>query len=181
MQRLAFALVPKLCLGTPLSRSSDGQRPPWFFGSSVLGILLLTAGCTRNSGLAPISGRVTLEDKPVANMIVNFTPLGETAGNGALGCTNDEGRFTLLDARGEAGTYVGEYKVSLYPALNRNKPVDPALDVISFPSKSGLPAIYLDPNQTPLRATVPQGGGTIDLILTRSGTGATAKTSAAAK
>src|SRR5262245_5494917 len=141
---------------------------------------ILAAGCSRASPLVPIAGRVTLEDKPVPNMIVNFTPLGETAGNGALGCTNDEGKYTLLDARGEAGAYIGEYKVSFYPALSRNKQVDPALDVISVPSKAGLPSIYMDPNLTPLRANVPKGGGTIDLVMTRTGSGAPAKPAPAA-
>jgi hypothetical protein len=123
----------------------------------------------------PVKGRVTLEDKPVPDMIVNFTPLGETAGNGALACTDANGQFTLLDARGQAGAYVGEYKVSFYPAVSRTKQTDPALDVISVPSRGGLPAIYLDPNKTPLRATVPQGGGTVEILLTPSGAGATAK------
>ena len=133
------------------------------------------AGCSEDSGLAPITGRVTLDDKPVPNMIVNFTPLGETAGNGALGHTDADGRFTLLDARGEAGAYVGEYKVSFYPGVGSTGPVDPRLDVVSAPSRGGLPAIYLDPNQTPLKATVPKGGGTIELVLTKSGSGAAAK------
>jgi len=146
----------------------------------LLGVLLL-GGCSARSELAPVQGRVTLDDKPVPNMIVNFTPLGETAGNGALAYTDAEGHFTLLDARGESGAYVGEYKVSFYPGANRAQPIDPRLDVVSAPSRGLLPAIYLDPNQTPLRATVPQGGGTIELVLTKSGVGASAKTIPAAK
>jgi hypothetical protein len=150
----------------------------WSFGCLLLGISLL-AGCSKKSPLVPIAGRVTLDGKPVASMIVNFTPLGDTDGNGALGYTNDDGQFTLLDARGETGTYVGEYKVSFYPGLSPNKQIDPRLDVISVPSKGALPAIYLDPNHTPLIARVPKGGGSIDLLLTRTGAGATAKTSSA--
>jgi len=115
------------------------------FGSLVFGVLILATGCSGGAGLAPISGRVTLDDKPVPNMIVNFTPLGDTAGNGALGHTDADGRYTLLDARGEAGAYVGEYKVSFYPGVGRTKDTDPRLDVVSAPSKGGLPAIYLDP------------------------------------
>ena len=147
----------------------------WFFGSLVLGVFVLS-GCSGGSGLAPVSGRVTLDDKPVPNMIVNFTPLGETAGNGALGHTDADGRYTLLDARGEAGAYAGEYKVSFYPGVGSTGPADPRLDVVSAPSRGGLPAIYLDPNQTPLRATVPKVGGTIELILTKTGAVAAAKT-----
>jgi hypothetical protein len=129
----------------------------------------------------PVAGRVTLDDKPVPNMIVNFTPQGETAGNGALGHTDADGRYTLLDARGEAGAYVGEYKVSFYPGVGQTGPADPRLDVVSAPSRGGLPAIYLDPNQTPLRATVPKGGGTIELLLTKTGAGAAAKTTPRSK
>jgi hypothetical protein len=140
------------------------------------------AGCGRGSGLAPVTGRVTLDEKPVPNMIVNFTPQGETAGNGALGHTDADGRYTLLDARGEAGAYAGEYKVSFYPGLGRTAaPADPRLDVVSVPSRGGLPAIYLDPNQTPLKATVPKEGGTIDLVLTKTGAGAAAKTTPGSK
>jgi hypothetical protein len=138
---------------------------------------LTVTGCGSRANLAPITGRVTLEGKPVPNMIINFTPLGETGGNGALGHTDADGRFKLLDARGETGAHVGEYKISFYPGASRTQQTDPALDVVSVPSRGGLPPIYLDPNQTPLRATVPRGGGTVELTLTQSGTGAAAKLS----
>jgi len=142
----------------------------------LLGASLVAAGCPQAPGLVPVSGRVTLDDKPVEQMIVNLTPLGDTQGNGALACTDSEGRFTLLDSRGAAGAYVGEYKVSFYPSAGRSKQKDPAMDVVSVPDPGGLPGIYMDPNSTPLRATVPQGGATIDFVLTRSGKGATTKT-----
>ena len=118
----------------------------------------------------------TLDGKPVQDMIVNFTPLGKTEGTGALASTDAEGRYTLLDARGGTGAYAGEYKVSFYPTAGRSKVVDPGLDVISVPtSRAGFPGIYLDPINTPLRATIPPEGGTIDILLTKSGQGATTK------
>jgi hypothetical protein len=161
-------------------RSKEPKNPRavfiWFLGSSVLGISLAALGCGQHSQLMPVTGRVLLEDKPVPNMIVNFTPLGDTAGNGALAHTDADGRFTVLDARGDAGAYAGEYKISFYPGVGRSNQTDPRFDVVSVPSQGGLPAIYLDPNQTPLRATIPQGGAAIEVLLTRSGTGASVKT-----
>jgi hypothetical protein len=149
----------------------------WLVRLTVLLVASLVAvGCRRPPGLVPVSGRVTLDGKPVEQMIVNLTPLGDTQGNGALACTDSEGRFTLLDSRGAAGAYVGGYKVSFYPSAGRSKQKDPAMDVVSVPDPGGLPGIYLDPNNTPLRATIPQGGATMDFILTRSGKGAITKT-----
>lgn len=141
----------------------------------LIGELVLAAGCGRGSGLVAVGGRATLDGKAVKDMIVNFQPIGDTPGNGASGMTNADGQFTLTDMRGAAGAYAGEYKVSFYPSIGSKKQDDPA-DVVN-PGRSGaVPGIYLDPNQTPLRATVPQGGGTIELLLTRSGKGATTKT-----
>jgi hypothetical protein len=141
-----------------------------------MGGLLLAAGCSKGPGLVPVSGRVTLDGKPVKEVIVNFTPIGDTKGTGSLAATDPDGRFTLADARGKAGTYVGEYKVYFYPALPASaKEGDPA-DVVGAVRGRTLPGIYFDLNQTPLRATVPEGGGTIEVILTSSGKGATTKT-----
>jgi hypothetical protein len=144
---------------------------------ATIAAALAIAGCGRGADLAPVTGRVTLEGKPVPNMIVNFTPLGDTGGNGALGHTDSDGRFMLLDARSEPGAHVGEYKISFYPGASRTQQTDPALDVISVPSRGGLPAVYLDPDNTPLRAAVPKGGASIELALTQSGTGAGVKVS----
>jgi hypothetical protein len=137
--------------------------------------LTLAFGCSRSSELMPVNGRVLFDGKPVPNMIVNFTPLDDTAGNGALAHTDAEGCFTVLDARGDAGAYAGEYKISFYPGVGRSNQTDPRFDVVSVPRQGGLPAIYLDPNQTPLRATIPQGGAAMEVLLTRSGAGANVK------
>ena len=39
----------------------------------------------------------TFEGKPVKEVIVNFQPTGDTQGNGALGSTDADGRFTLME------------------------------------------------------------------------------------
>ena len=136
--------------------------------------LATAAGCGDNGPKpVPVEGRVTLNGKPVKQMLVNFQPVGKTYGTGANGMTDDDGKFSMMDSRGGTGAHVGEYKVSFYPPLNRRVEGDPSTDVIDDGSKSGLPRIYLDGEKTPLRVTVPEGGGTAEIILTPTGKGAT--------
>jgi hypothetical protein len=138
--------------------------------------LVSAAGCG-DSGprLFPVVGRVTLNGKPVREMLINFQPVGNTHGNGAHAMTDTDGRFTLSDMRGGEGAYAGEYKVSFYPALGTKQEIDPSIDVVNDGSKSGLPRLYLDADKSPLRVTIPEGGGTADVILTGSGKDAAIK------
>jgi hypothetical protein len=130
--------------------------------------LLVAAGCgTENPALVPVTGIVTMEGQPVAEVIVTFTPTGETLGNGALGGTDTEGHFTLMDVRGGVGAHAGEYKVSLYPAPTSDTAGLPT-DVVSSGS-AGIPAVVLNPNDTPLRAIVSASGADVEVSLTRSG------------
>src|SRR5262245_30272320 len=77
----------------------------------LLGGLAAVSGCARGPNLVPVSGRVTLDGKPVTEMIVNFTPLGSTEGTGAIAGTDGDGRYTARDARGGQGAHAGEYMV----------------------------------------------------------------------
>lgn len=131
--------------------------------------LVVVTGCNSGPKLVPVKGRVTLDGKPVQEMLINFQPVGNTAGEGAHAMTDTDGRFTLSDMRGGTGAHVGEYKVSFYPPLGRKKEGDPSTDVVTDGSKAGLPRIYLDAARSPLRATIPEGGGTAEVILTASG------------
>jgi hypothetical protein len=132
--------------------------------------LVTTVGCGDSSPkLVPVEGRVTLDGKPVKDMIITFHPVGNTYGTGAHGLTDGDGKFTLADSRGGTGAYVGEYKITFYPSLGRKKEGDPDTDVVNDGSKGGFPKIYLDGDRSPLRATIPEGGGTAEVILTASG------------
>jgi hypothetical protein len=137
---------------------------------AILAGLVAAAGCS-DSGpkLVPVEGRVTLDGKPVKEMLINFQPVGNTHGTGANAMTDADGKFTLMDSRGDTGAYAGEYKVSFYPPLGRKTEGDPSIDVVNDGSKSGLPRIYLDADKSPLRATIPEEGGTAEVILTASG------------
>jgi hypothetical protein len=150
-----------------MSRSSNrsGRPRPW-----LLVALLASVGCgADNPDLVPVAGIVTMKGRPVAEVIVTFTPTGKTIGNGALGGTDTKGHFALMDVRGGQGAYPGEYKVSLYPTPTSATAGLPT-DVVSSGS-AGIPAIILDPNNTPLRATVPASGAEVEVALTASGEG----------
>jgi len=64
------------------------------FCPAWIGICLLTAGCGPGYKLVPVSGRVTLDGKPVADAHVNFEP--RARGPGSYGKADQEGRFTLV-------------------------------------------------------------------------------------
>jgi hypothetical protein len=139
---------------------------------------LLFSGCAKESGLTPLGGTVTLDGQPVTGMIVTFAPQGNTQGNGASGYVGEGGEFSLLDARGEPGIYPGTYRISFYPALEKGAAEDDPSGVVAPPRRTGLPGIYLDPAGSPVTATIPEGGASVEVLLTKSGEGATAKVTA---
>lgn len=117
--------------------------PRWLVTVVVVGTLAGMAGCGCQAGLVPVSGQVTLEGRPVRDMVITFEPLGDTVGSGSIGGTDGAGKFTLTDVRGQPGAYVGEYLISFYP-MGKGPSGDPA-DVVSA-SVSRVPAICIDPN-----------------------------------
>jgi hypothetical protein len=84
--------------------------------------LLLVAGCgggAEQYETIPVRGIVTCQGKPVANAIVNFTPLAAEGraegrpGRVALGMTDKEGRFTLSTYQDNDGAIVGRHVVTV--------------------------------------------------------------------
>jgi hypothetical protein len=80
----------------------------------LIGLLLGVTGCG-GAKYAPVSGRVLLDGKPVANATVVFTPDAEkNPGPGSKGKTDKDGRFTLETMTGDQkGALVGVHKVSI--------------------------------------------------------------------
>jgi len=75
------------------------------------------AGC--QSEVVPVSGRVTLDGKPLAKAVVTFQPIGtgpsaETTATGSVGRTDSEGRFVLrLVSPERYGAAVGGHVVTI--------------------------------------------------------------------
>jgi hypothetical protein len=88
----------------------------------VVGAFAIVLGCGRSDPYAtvPVSGVATCNGKPIANGVVNFTPLpdqeGRSEGNRgrvALGKTDSEGRFTLTTYQNNDGAISGRHTVTV--------------------------------------------------------------------
>lgn len=99
-------------------------------------LLVLALGCLLHCGcggrgyqLAPVSGRVTLDNKPLADVVVNFQPRQEgnaTPGPGSFGKTDAEGRYWLrtIEEPPVDGAVVGKHIVTIRASLEKTLTTD---------------------------------------------------------
>jgi hypothetical protein len=117
--------------------------------------LALAPGCDGKSqapsGLVPAEGIVTLDQTPLAGVVVTFASESEE-GPSASGISDALGRFRLTSFPSGDGARPGSYRVVVikrvagaYSAEPAATPADPR----------AVPAIYGAATATPLRATVP--------------------------
>ncbi len=85
----------------------------WGGVAAVLMVCLLT-GCTKKTSvpLAPASGVVTLNGKPLENARVNFYPK-ESSSRFSYGTTDAEGRFKLSTFGVNDGAIIGAHTVTI--------------------------------------------------------------------
>ncbi len=130
------------------------------------------AGCGDGLKRAHIVGKLTAKGVPVDNCSVLFFPTGGgTPGQGGLGTTDATGTFTMISSRaGDKGIPPGEYKVTLSRWVGMDGKVLPA-DALQadYPGcVESIPRKYTEPDMTPLRVTVPDGGGEIKVDMSDS-------------
>jgi hypothetical protein len=122
-------------------------------------VLCLAAGCGGRN-VVPVSGRVTLDDKPLAGVHVGFQPMAtegnKNPGGGSYAITDADGRYTLkLVEGGEPGAFVGKHRVEI---TVRGAEVDPNTDLRP---KGGAAKVVIPPKfnrDTTLTFDVPAGG-----------------------
>jgi hypothetical protein len=126
-------------------------------------LVLLAAGCGKSDNLAPVSGVVTLDGRPVEGATVNFQPMTEgkaLAGThvGSSGKTDGSGRYTLttVENKPRSGALVGKHRVTISKvseaATESQADAGPAARKIKDP-------IHSKYNQNSiLECTVPAGG-----------------------
>lgn len=108
------------------------------------------AGCGGgNDKLAPVSGVIKQNGKPLEGATVTFRPLGTEDKNAptSFGKTDAEGRFTLEVATGERGAYVGKHRVT----IEKQTEVDSANDVNL--GESQIPPKYNDDSKLEFEVT----------------------------
>ncbi len=139
-----------------------------------LGALLLVcllAGCSKDYETAPVSGQVTLDGKPLANVGLTFVPLAKdkqspNVGPGSLGKTDEEGRFTLQTVEGDKGAVPTEHvvRMELASSASGSDGGDPLANPDRSPNKVELPKSAKDGT---LHFTVPaEGTDEADFALT---------------
>jgi hypothetical protein len=139
---------------------------------------LLLAGCGGVPPMGTVSGVVTLDGKPLADVEVQFLPDPEQGTRGATACcyTDEQGRFTLRTERHHKdGALVGTHRVVFVDIAALPSPGDlPGMGTLlgredaaglpavsqsgQKPKKNRVPGWYTDPNQTPFRAIEVKSG-----------------------
>ncbi len=136
----------------------------------ILFSLPAVTGCKdKGRALAPVSGVITLDGKPLAGGSIVSQPLAPPgsviAGKGSVAFCDADGRFQLKTIDGRPGAVVGEHRVRIYGPRN---PKASASDV----DGGGVAVRELVPKKynhnTELTLTVPAEGTTeVNFKLTR--------------
>src|SRR5437879_1754127 len=118
----------------------------------ILISVMVMAGCG-DQRYAPVSGRVTLDGKPVSHVTVQFQPVGSkrnvNPGRGSSAVTDADGTFALRVNTQQAGAVIGEHEVRLTTVLKRDSSQSPWADDIIPPKYKAEGA---------LKYEVPRGG-----------------------
>lgn len=111
--------------------------------------------------LTPVSGRVTLDGRPLADAVLEFVP---ASGSPSFGRTDARGRYELWFAHQRPGGVAGANLVRVLPALAENEAggLDEASDVL-------IPARYTQQPRLECRVERDPAGQTIDFQLISPG------------
>lgn len=131
----------------------------WLFAA------VLFAGCGGGDGLkrAPITGLLTLAGAPLGGASVEFTPVGATPGQGAIGIADADGKFEVISSRrGHEGIPPGIYNVRVSLFANPDgTPLPPEATQADNPfAYEAIPAKYSGAG-SPLKVIIPEEGGEV--------------------
>ena len=127
-------------------------------------LILCLVGCG-GDGLdrVPIQGVVKAQGVPVPNAIVQFTPKAGTPGEGAIGQSDAEGKFTVISSRqDDAGVPPGSYGVRVSLMIDgKGKFLPRDYLQADYPdAKEAIPAPYSLPT-SPIEITIDAKGGEV--------------------
>ncbi len=122
-----------------------------------LWLAIAATGCQRGPELAEVTGRVALDNAPLANVRVTFTPLD---GPQSFAITDADGRYELMYSEGRKGAVIGSHKVSV-EAYRIGR--DEQGEIVEYPET--LPEKYN--LETELSREVVAGSQEINIDLTR--------------
>lgn len=149
-----------------LNRLSRPWSEAFMFVRSLIlfAVLCVTAiGCGKPPMLA-VSGKVTLDGKPVPNCKVGFFPDAESFNPDihgfGFGITDPEGRFEIQHPQGDKGIWPGKYKVTFVAWTDANGnpvPAESKPSEVEGGVKNLFPASYEEPSLSTEKAVVKDG------------------------
>jgi hypothetical protein len=116
--------------------------------------LLMIVGCGSNDGLVPVSGKVTLDGKPLTDAAVGF--FADAGGVPAVATTDAQGNFTLSTHKPGDGATPGQNVVTITKQSNvdTKKPVEEGV-IVQMRNES--PVKYFSPQTSDIRIQVKNG------------------------
>ena len=134
---------------------------PWWVTMTSVAVATAITGCGRGPNIAPVSGVVTLDGKPLAGASVLFMPVdGGVPGRAA---TKDDGSFSLTTFQEKDGALVGRHRVAVSKvettgATAGGDGLSGKLDGRRMRTSWLTPERYGAPATSGLEATVERGG-----------------------
>lgn len=127
----------------------------WLLAAS----LLVLVGCGPGYKIVPVSGRITLDDKPLANAMILTQPIGNednvTPGPGSIAETDSDGNFQLeMQHEAIVGAVPGEVWVKIVETGEKKASNDDTVD--SSVLKSRVPLDYQEGDK--VKYTIPDEG-----------------------
>lgn len=138
------------------------HRARWGFFAALT--LLVAAGCGGgNVSVYPVKGKITFEGKSMrGGGAISLVPIGNQAGKTAGGEIAEDGSFQLTTYKPGDGSMAGEFRVVIHqsvfkePEASRDgEKVAKAAEAVAPADR--IPAIYSDPQNSPLKAKVEAG------------------------
>ncbi|MDO5552574.1 MAG: hypothetical protein Q4G68_02315 [Planctomycetia bacterium] len=138
-----------------------------FYFSMLLGVsLLVLVGCN-SKNIVPVSGTVTIEGKPVANVRLTFRPVatdkaGTNAGFGAIGTTDANGHYEMeivSSTKESKGASVGQNRVKITLLSNASKTASlPSMTTGNTPTENTIPVFPWGAREVNTTIEIPAGG-----------------------
>ena len=135
------------------------MRAQWWIG----GLVLVAVGCGDAKHMAPVSGIVKLNGKPLAGATISFEPVENDNGpnrnpTSSGGKTDENGSYELETGTGEKGALVGKHRVKISLYKQQQDPESDARHRSGPMQVDKLPARYNLKSE--LSYDVPPGGTT---------------------
>lgn len=124
-------------------------------------------GTSTDPDLIPASGLVVIDEKPLADATIEFTPVEGSSGIGGVGRSGSDGRYTITNHRNSPGVPPGQYKVTVVKWVKKDGSVlgEEETPIDTPDLKLQVPIVYTEVETTPLTVTVSREEGIPDLKL----------------